>query len=207
MKKTAFIKCLAFVYMFAGLLISCSSELDNVANDYSSGLNNSLFAVDDIKSEMKSCKSDFDLNSLPPLQMDKIRGLLNRLDGLTFSAPERTNTGTDGNMVCYTLSNSAEVDNDNSVVITLDMITYTDDNSLYYKNNTLSVVGSDMYMVSKGFSLSTGKDINHYHVSVNGTVYFKLMDKDGHCSVVSQDVKVIGSLDIENNSTSYICSL
>lgn len=62
-------------------------------------------------------------------------------------------------------------------------------------------------MVSKGFSLSTGKDINHYHVSVNGTVYFKLMDKDGHCSVVSQDVKVIGSLDIENNSTSYICSL
>lgn len=137
--------------MFAGLLMSCSSELDNVANDYSSGLNNSLFAVDDIKSEMKSCKSDFDLNSLPPLQMDKIRSLLNRLDGLTFSAPERTNTGTDGNMVCYTLSNSAEVDNDNSVVITLDMITYTDDNSLYYKNNTLSVVGSDSIWFPKVF--------------------------------------------------------
>lgn len=207
MKKMALIKCVACMYMFAGVLVSCTSELDslnNTNNDFDLDTGNELCVVSDVKSEMKSDKSGFDLNSLPPMDMNEIRAVLDKLDGLTFTDSEKTNTVVDGNMVSYTLSNSAVVGNGNSIRVSIDMITYTDDNSLYYKNNALSVVGSDMYMVSKGFSLSTGKDSNLYNVSITGAVYFKLVDADGNTSVVSRDINLIGTLDIVNCKTSFV---
>ena len=76
-------------------------------------------------------------------------------------------------------------------------------NNWDYKNNRLMATGDDMYILGKGFSLSTVD--GHYKVVVSGTVYFRMVGDDDTPVVVSVPVELVGELDVTNDSCIYTC--
>lgn len=207
MKKIVSVMHMLVVVLLTSVLVSCSNECDVIVSgdDYARSMygNYPITVVTDVNAETGTLKSGFDLNSLPVLDKDEILSLLKKMDGLMVDDTDKTNEVYSNGAISYTLSSTAGISGSNGLAVEMDFIEYTDNNSLYYKNNRLMATGDDMYILGKGFSLSTVD--GHYKVVVSGTVYFRMVGDDDNPVVVSVPVELVGELDVTNDSCIYTC--
>ena len=210
MEKTVFFKCvLALFVVLAGGMVSCTNDLDCIANE--TEVTRSLYdkyqveVVKDVETETGAETGGFEFDLLPVLERQEVCSLLDKMNGLVLDNTVRINDVTKDGVTSYTLSTAGKVDGNNGLNVAIDFIECADNNTLYYKGNRLTCSSGDMHVIGKGFSLSSDNGL--HKVVVTGAVYFKMGGDDGQSCIVKIPFMLVGKLDISNDSCTYTCNL
>ena len=123
-------------------------------------------------------KSSLELSDLPPVSTKEAEAVLQTLRNSTqmdsFHSVQRTD-GQEGQTL-LTISAEQRVSNNQVFTIQLNMISYADDGSLYYKDYK-AIASSNLYKwYTHGFGLSTAGQSGMYKFECDSYLYFKIVD-------------------------------
>ena len=184
-------------------MASCTAESDAIVNEVETSV--SLEKTFNARSVnySKGGKNDLNLDNLVPVSTDEATAILNELRGkknLTESNSIQTTEGAEGQLF-LNISAEQNVNNRHTLAIELQMINYTDDNSLYYKNCKASAKSSNYSWEITGFGLSSNSTEGLYKFECTSYLYFKVVE-DG-IQYVQVPVKVNGTYNPNNHAVSF----
>jgi len=202
------LKNLACAVLVAVGMASCSAESnDPVVNhvtetvDLEKDFNARSVAYDG------NNKNTPNLNDLTPVSASEAEDILTTLRKRTRAVESQSidsKTGSDG-QTFLTINVEQCIDNSHTLTVQLDMISYEDDGSLYYKDHR-GFDSSDLYEWDiTGFSLSTTGTDGMYKFECTSYLYFKLAD--GGIKYIQVPVSVSGTYNPQNHDTSFTFSL
>ena len=120
------------------------------------------------------------LSELPPVSIKEAEVILQTLRNCTQMESSHSVQRTDGKegQTLLTISAGQRVDNCHAFTIQLEMISYADDGSLYYKDYK-TITSSCLYKwYVYGFRLSTAGQSGMYKFECDSYLYFKIADDD-----------------------------
>ena len=138
-------------------------------------------------------KNSLNLSDLAPVSVEEAHDILKVLREKKNAKSAHSISAKDGEMGQKFLTVSAEqqIDNCHKLTLQMTMITYADDNSLYYKDYR-AFAASDLYIWHMtGFGLSTVGSEGMYKIEGISNLYFKVVDKGVH--YIQVPVKVTGN--------------
>ena len=152
-------------------------------------------------------KDGLSLNQLVPLTADEATAILNTLSNpkqFVDSHSVEASEGTPG-QTFLTISSEKCVDSRHTLQLQLQMITYADDNSLYYKGCQASTNSSNYMWRISGFGLSSNGADGTYKFECASYLYFKIMEEG--IKYVQVPVRVSGKYDPKSNDMSFSYSI
>ena len=123
-------------------------------------------------------KNSLDLSELPPISIKEAENILQTLRNCTQMESSHSVQRTDGQegQTLLTVSAEQRVNNSHAFTIQLEMISYADDGSLYYKDYK-AIASSNLYhWHTHGFGLSTAGQSGMYKFECDSYLYFKIVD-------------------------------
>ena len=201
------LKNFACALLAAMSMASCTAESDAIVNEVETSV--SLEKTFNARSVdySKGGKNDLNLDNLVPVSADEATAILNELRGkknLTESNSTQTTEGAEGQLF-LNISAEQNVNNRHTLAIELQMINYTDDNSLYYKNCKASAKSSNYSWEITGFGLSSNSSDGMYKFECTSYLYFKVMGEVMEYFQVP--VKVRGSYNPGTHAVSFVYSI
>ena len=197
------LKNFACALLVAMGMASCTAESDAILNEVETSV--SLEKTFNARSVdySKGGKNDLNLDNLVPVTADEATAILNELrskKNLTESNSIQTTEGAEGQLF-LNISAEQNVNNRHTLAIELQMINYTDDNSLYYKNCKASAKSSNYAWEITGFGLSSNSTDGLYKFECTSYLYFKVMGEI--VQYVQVPVKVNGTYNPHNHTANF----
>ena len=198
---------LAWAVLIVAGLTSCAAESDESLNQ--NKVNFSLEETFNARSVnyQEGNKNALDLSEITPISLDEAEEILNTLrkqKNASYTYELKSTVGEPGQNI-LTVSGKYSVGNQHSFILELTMITYDDDNSLYYKSNNAYASSSDYKWSLSGFGLSSNGNEGMYKFECNSYLYFKIIDKE--MKYVQIPVKVYGDYNSTNHEMKFTYSL
>lgn len=170
-------KNLACAVLVALGMASCTAESDAIVNEVETSV--SLEKTFNARSVdyQKGSKSNLDLDNLVPVTTDEATAILNVLrnhKNLTESNSVTTTEGEPG-QTFLTISAEQCVNNLHTLELQLQMISYADDNSLFYKDCKASTKSSNYLWHLTGFGLTSNGTDGTFKLECTSNLYFKVM--------------------------------
>lgn len=195
-------KNLSYVLLVLFCLASCSSENDAPVNDAE--------VIVSLEREYHArsvaydatAKGGPDLSALPTVSASEAASILEVLSKHTNEEGTHSVESTEGypGQTFLSVNATTQVATNHRFTISLELISYADDGSLYYKGYSAS---SSSYLYkwhTKGFSLSTGTDGN-YNFECSSFLYFRIEGETG--GYLEVPVKVTGMYVPTTHSASF----
>ena len=200
-------KNLACAMLVALGMASCTAESDAIVNEVETivSLEKTFNArsVDYREGE----KNGLGLDSLIPASTDEVTAILSTLreqKNLTESCSVTTTEGTT-NQSFMTINAEQCVNNRYTLALQLQMISYADDNSLYYKGCNVSANSSQFLWHMTGFGFSSNGADGMYKFECTSYLYFKVVEES--IKYVQVPVKVNGNYNPKTHEVSFAFSI
>lgn len=198
---------LACAVLAAFGMASCTAESDAIVNEMETKVSlEKTFNARSIDQSSVS-KDGPSLSQLVPLTADEATTILNTLSKpkqLVDSHSVEASEGAPG-QTYLTISTEKRVDSRHTLQLQLQMITYADDNSLYYKGCQSSSCSSNYLWSISGFGLSSNGTDGTYKFECASYLYFKIMEEE--IKYLQVPVKVSGTYDPKSNDMSFSYSI
>ena len=198
---------LACAMLVVAGMTSCAAESDESLN--LNEVNFSLEKTFNARSVnyQEGNKSALDLSEITPISLDEAEEILSTLreqKDASYTYELKSTTGEPGQNI-LTVSGKYSVGKQHNFTLELTMITYDDDNSLYYKDNKAYASSSDYKWSLSGFGLSSSGNEGMYKFECNSYLYFKIAGEE--MKYVQVPVKVFGDYNSTNHEMKFTYSL
>lgn len=188
-------------------MVSCTAESDAIVNEAETSVSlEKSFNASSIDRKMGD-KSEVELDELIPVTTEEAIDILNVLRGrknLTESNSVITTEGAPG-QTFLTISTEQCVDNCHFLEFQMEMISYADDNSLFYKSSKTCAKSSTYQWELTGFGLYSNGIDGTYRIECTSYLYFKVMEET--LKFVQVPVKLSGIYNPENHKVNFTYSL
>jgi hypothetical protein len=197
-----------FLYALLAVLsmVSCTAESDTIVNEEEStsiSLEKS-FNASSFNRQMGD--SELELDQLVPVTTEEAAAILNVLrnhKNLTESNSVTTTEGVPG-QTFLTISAEQCVDNSHFLEFQMEMITYADDNSLFYKSSKTCAKSDNYQWELTGFGLTSNGPDGTYKIECTSYLYFKVMEET--IKFVQVPVRLDGVYNPENHHVNFTYS-
>lgn len=198
---------LACAMLVVAGMTSCAAESDESLN--LNEVNFSLEKTFNARSVnyQEGNKNALDLSEITPISLDEAEEILSTLRAqkdASYDYELKSAVGEPGQNI-LTLSGKYSVGQQHTFTLELTMITYDDDNSLYYKDNKAYAASSDYKWSLSGFGLSSSGNEGMYKFECNSYLYFKIAGEE--LKYVQVPVKVYGDYNSTNHEMKFTYSL
>ena len=200
-------KNLACALLVAVGMASCAAESDAPVNyeetNVSLEKNFNARSVDYREGD----KNSPNLTELTPISEDEANSILNTLRSRKNAQASNSVSSTEGEpgQTFLTISAEQKIDGKHTLTIQMEMISYEDDGSLYYKSSK-AFAQSDCYKWHmSGFGLSSDSPDGMYKIEGTSNLYFKIV-KDG-IRYIQVPVKVAGNYNPKTHEANFSYSI
>lgn len=188
-------------------LTSCAAESDESLNQ--NEVDFSLEKTFNARSVnyQEGNKSTLNLSEITPISLDEAELILNTLrkqNDASYTYELKSTVGKPGQNI-LTVSGKYSVGEEHNFTLELTMITYDDDNSLYYKDNKAYASSSEYKWSLSGFGLSSNGNEGMYKFECNSYLYFKIAGEE--MKYIQVPVKVYGDYNSINHEMKFTYSL
>ena len=188
-------------------LTSCAAESDESLNQ--NEVDFSLEKTFNARSlnYQEGNKSTLNLSEITPISLDEAEQILNTLrkqNDASYTYELKSTVGKPGQNI-LTVSGKYSVGEEHNFTLELTMITYDDDNSLYYKDNKAYASSSEYKWSLSGFGLSSNGNEGMYKFECNSYLYFKIAGEE--MKYIQVPVKVYGDYNSINHEMKFTYSL
>lgn len=197
-----------FLYALLAVLsmVSCTAESDTIVNEKES---NSIsleksFNASSFNRQMGD--SELELDELIPVTTEEAIDILNVLrsrKNLTESNSVKATEGAPG-QTFLTISTEQCINNCHFLEFQMEMISYADDNSLYYKSSKTCAKSSNYQWDLTGFGLYSNGPDGTFRIECTSYLYFKVMEET--IKFVQVPVKLNGIYNPENHKVNFTYS-
>ena len=188
-------------------LTSCAAESDESLNQNEVGFSlEKTFNARSVNYQ-EGNKSTLNLSEITPISLDEAEQILNTLrkqNDASYAYELKSTVGKPGQNI-LTVSGKYSVGEEHNFTLELTMITYDDDNSLYYKDNKAYASSSDYKWSLSGFGLSSNGNEGMYKFECNSYLYFKIAGEE--MKYIQVPVKVYGDYNSINHEMKFTYSL
>ena len=159
-------------------LASCTAESDAFLNEVETSVSLERSFNATCVDYQKGGKNDLNLDELVPVSNEEAVAILQVLrdhKDLTESNSVKATEGAPG-QTFLTISAEQCVDNCHTLELQLEMITYADDNSLFYKSSKTCAKSANYVWNLTGFGLTTNGADGTYRLECTSNLYFKVVE-------------------------------
>ena len=200
-------KSLACAMLVIMGMVSCTAESDAIVNEVETTVSlEKSFNARSVEYQ-NGKKNELNLGDLIPVSTDEAISILNMLrekKGLTESCSVTTKEG-ETNQSFLTIHAEQCVNSCYNLALQLQMISYADDNSLYYKDSEVSANSSQFLWHKTGFGLSSNGADGMFKFECTSYLYFKVVE-DG-IKYMQVPVKVNGDYNPKTHEVSFDYSI
>lgn len=187
-------------------LASCTAESDAFLNEVETSVSlEKTFNATCVDYQARG-NEDLDLDELVPVSTEEAIAILQVLrehKDLTESTSVKATEGAPG-QTFLTVSAEQCVDNCHTLELQLHMITYADDNSLFYKSSKTYAKASNYQWNLTGFGLTTNGADGTYKLECTSNLYFKVVEDV--VKYVQVPVTLSGTYNPANHSVKFTYS-
>jgi hypothetical protein len=198
------IKTIAYALLVTVGLASCTAESSapNTIENATFSLEKKFNARSVVFEE--NGKNDLNLNELEPVNIDEANTILNTLRNHTDLKEEcslKETAGKSGDTI-LTICTEQCIDNLHKLTLLLEMISYKEDGSLYYKGYNAFASSSLYKWHMDGFVLSSSSDLEGlYNFECTSSLYFKVVNDGIH--YIKVPIKVNGKYDPNTHKVDF----